>query len=315
MSKIDRIKKEFLESINTNEVGIGYKDGYDQAINGYSPDYSGMVKKETFLKWLIDHKHTQKTYIEGYDQGYREGLKNKFSVQKVTISGYEQTNQNQGFSNGEGGQSVMLSIISLVNLHNFLVTQCCDALQNAKGQIKNMVDNMESTGVAVELCRELREKYFPKDFSNFDALHELIIDNDLNTISEFLENQLHTYYVISGETCDFNLKQPIDIIEVDLDKSGVIDVQYQELGVRALACSRLITSLEAWIEYLNKNMEQYDECCDQLLSSGMPREYYDAYIERCASVNLTMLNDMINHIKADLDYLHTVYHAFTKDQA
>ena len=299
--------KNIREFFNTNETNIGYQDGYNQAISGNAPDYSGMVKKETIHKWLLGGNFAYQTYIDGYKKGYQKGLENIYSVQKVTIDNSDSFAQSLTSSSEEGNQNVMLSVIALVNLYNFLVSQCCNALQKIKGQMKSIVDTMESTGVAVELCQALREEYFPKDFNYFDAIHDAIVSNDLRMIADFIDKRLHTYYVITGESQDVELKQPIDIIDVDIDKPNGIDIQYQELRVRAIACGRLIASLEAWTERLISDMEMYDEYCDQLLSAGMPREYYDEYIERCAIGNATMMQSIIDHFKLDIDYLNNVY--------
>lgn len=204
------------------------------------------------------------------------------------------------------GQSVTHSIHALENTYNFLVDQCCDGLSNVKAQMNGLVGSMLGAGVPEEMCLRLIEDFFNVDFDYFDTLSETIVNNDLRLLYGYIEAQENTLQHINGETVEVDLHQ-YGAKEFEYHGLGAIDQQEQELSLRKQACGKTISFLRNRRVQLATMMNLYEQYCQTMLDSGVPKEYYDEYMDSCFGNIMDSLNTIMQHIRNDCEYISDVY--------
>lgn len=162
--------------LNKNDFDLGYKNGFDDATNNIKKRYNGMVS----IKSLIFGDFTMQTYINGYDLGYLDGLRNKNIVKTVNIPTEItkiQPNNNETNltikNNNMSIQKIEIQLDSLRQLQTYLVSFATD-LKNHMSQYNDRVHALRESGLPDEVSVNYDQNYcIPTQQKIFQIISDL----------------------------------------------------------------------------------------------------------------------------------------------
>ena len=282
-----------MGALNGNDYKRGWEEGRQAALNGEDKDFSRMGLS---WKYVIYGNQALDSYIDGYNHGYEAGLQEKYVVRKVEINNI---NNNDMDFNNVNAQDFLTELRSLVELNDFLVVFYCDRIRQINGFFRGYITAMAKTGVPVQACKEFADNFYATDETNFKALYERISNYDLPQIRKYLEQIRRQMFAATGlDVGQINLKTPSDTVPSTVPK-GAVDREgnTQDYEKQHNALCDMMDFLVGQRDELRQTILDYEKYCQNMLSSGVPRQIVEQYIPNYAQFNITLINKTIAHIQ------------------
>ena len=87
-------------------------------------------------------------------------------------------------ANYNSAQSLQRELNALKGLNDFVVERIYNRIVKVEKRFYNFVNEMEQTGIPLEICKDFRERYYVVDSNNFKTLKERITNYDLPQIKD-----------------------------------------------------------------------------------------------------------------------------------
>lgn len=289
---------------NSNDYKRGWEDGRKAAVAGENKDYSHMGKS---WKFVIHGNKALDTYIQGYNDGYTVGIKEKNVTHKVQI-----LNDND-MSQQAKGQDFLRELEALTDLNDFLV-YFYDRVMHVQNQYKGYIQVMIDTGVPKQQCDVYTKEYFSQDEQNFKALLNKIENNDLPRIKGYIDQISGQLQEASGMSFNMNLKKPDSSSRPSVPSEAVSRTGGpQDLEKQADASCDLMDFLVERRDELHEHNEEYKKYCYNLLQNGVPQQYFDDYVNNFAQQNIAQVDKIALHMQdEDYPYLIKVFREIVK---
>ncbi|HPA11798.1 MAG TPA: hypothetical protein PK692_08185 [Bacteroidales bacterium] len=292
---------------NSDDYQRGWKDGHSAALAGDDKDYSRMGMS---WKFTIHGSKALDTYTQGYNEGYEAGIKEKNVVHKVQI-----TNINNDSMAQQHGQDFIRELQALKNLNDYLA-MLCDRLMTVNSQYKGYINVMEDTGVPIQQCKTYRDDYYVQDEQNFKQLYEKIINFDIPQIRKYIDHIAGQYQAATGQSIgSISLRNPTPSIPATPPRTAVSQSgSWQDIVVQADATANLMDFLVDQRDELKKANQEYKGYCNDMLTNGVPKQFYDHYVSNFATHNFSKINATADNLQdKDYPYLNKVFQKFISD--
>ncbi|MCP4104260.1 MAG: hypothetical protein GY749_01780 [Desulfobacteraceae bacterium] len=180
--------------LNTNDFDKGYKDGLTQAREGKKKNFFNFSKLKAFLS-----SNALNTYIDGVNQGYLDGLREKNLVHRATplISDEQRTQIKQQFKTGTKNTAAQTSrgnimnpiidnqIETLRNLKAFL-NQFNDSLKTGSERYQRYLDDLADQQLDAQIYERYQSEFLDETKKRIHDIIENIESNDISYIERII---------------------------------------------------------------------------------------------------------------------------------
>jgi gas vesicle protein len=185
--------------INTNDFDKGYKDGLEQAREGKKKNFSDFSKLRAFFS-----SHALDTYIDGVNQGYKDGLREKHLVHKTAPFISEEQRQQikeqhrrqtettnrqniaaQTYRGNTLNPIITNQIETLRNLKAFL-NQFNENLQTGSERYQRYLDNLADQQLDAQVYERYQSEFLDETKKRIYDIIENIESNDIPYIERII---------------------------------------------------------------------------------------------------------------------------------
>ena len=211
-------------------------------------------------------------------------------------------------------QNIHREIETVEYLNRFVVVSVHDMVVKIDAQIRAGIASMKESGIPIEACKEFSQKHYEETNKHlFQGICDTIIDKHIRIIKQYLVDLANQYFHATGTSIDIRglLVYPDSSLSANATaplttrNNGVNDYR-----VQCAAVCDFTDFLVQQTEELNAVLQGYGNCCNGLLSCGVPKQVCDNYVENYAK---PLYKAIDNNLRAALidayQYLIKVYNS------
>ena len=294
--------------MNGNDYQRGWQDGRLDAMASRDKNYNRMGQS---WKMAIYGSSSLDTYIQGYDEGYSVGLRERDVKQKVEITNLD---DNMCDSNNSS-QNYLRELQAIEQLNNLLVSQVCDRLMMVNSRMKAFILKMSDTGVAVQTCEQYRAKYYSVDAQHFQNIYNRIVSADLPQIRKYYEMVASQLELATGQRVSVNLRLPSASAGSDFPREAISrNGDISDLLIQAEATAAFMSYLVNERDEMNQTLQDYEDRCNGMIAAGVPKQICSHYVSNFVPVNVHYIRNSVAHLQSeDYPYLDGVFRKTTQD--
>ncbi len=200
-------------------------------------------------------------------------------------------------------QSLQRELEALKNLNDMLVVYFCDRVTQVASQFRGYIEVMAQTGVQVQECEKFRDQCYSIDEKNLDTLRRMIIERDLPMIRKYIDQVLRQFASIGYNVGQPHLKTPAQVSVKAPSNLTIRTGGSQDYEKQADAICDFMNFLVAQHNELFETLKQYQNCCNQMIQMGVPRQVYEHYGQNFFGNNVNQTKATAAHLPVDYEQL------------
>lgn len=298
-----------MNILNGNDHQRGWTDGRNDALASRDKDYRRMGSS---IKFALHGNITLETYIQGYDEGYSVGLREKNTVFKTEL--LLENDKNMATSR-QTAQDFERELRAIEQLNNLLVNQVCDRLIMVNARMQGFIHRMVDTGIAFQACENYKNQYYQVDAMLFQNLYNHIVQADLPQIQRYYEMIASEFEQATGSRVSLSLRRPSSNVSPSAPRDAVTrSGGISDLEIQAEATCSFMNYLVDERDEMIQTLKDYQDRLNDMIAEGVPQQIVNHYVANYVPENVNNIKQSVAHLKSeDYPYLERILRQTVSD--